>query len=205
MKKHIATAALCVFCTCCLADPLGVIYVAHDRSGTQKFSTQPYDGSYTAYSHAGTSLIRQTQESLAVPGRLVAFAAHIDHMAKKYDVDAALIAAVVEVESGFNARAISPKGAMGVMQLTPATAADYGVIDPYDPIQNLDGGTRYLKDLISAHQGNVALALAAYNAGKGRVAKSSQRIPPISETMLYVPQVLAKMAAYKRNREGWSQ
>jgi soluble lytic murein transglycosylase-like protein len=81
------------------------------------------------------------------------------------------------------------------MQLMPATAARYGVTDPGDPAQNIDAGVRHLKDLLNVqHQGNVALALAAYNAGQGAVARHGGRIPPYRETMLYVPAVLAAAA-----------
>ncbi len=85
------------------------------------------------------------------------------------------------------------------MQLMPATAARYGVTDAGDAAQNIDAGVRHLRDLLNAHQGNVALALAAYNAGQGAVAKHRGRIPPYPETMLYVPAVLA--AAARGNRQ----
>jgi soluble lytic murein transglycosylase-like protein len=84
------------------------------------------------------------------------------------------------------------------MQLIPATAARYGVANPGDPQQNIDGGVRYLKDLIATHNGNVALALAAYNSGERAVSRHGSRIPPFRETMLYVPTVLARYEANKR-------
>lgn len=178
------------------------IYVT-DEGGTPRFSTQPYDAGYTPYLRKPISPPRPkaTTSPSALAERRAAMAPHILHAAKQYGMDPALLSAVAEVESGFNANAVSPKGAIGTMQLIPATAADYGVTNPYDLQQNLDGGTRYLKDLLATHHGNLPLALAAYNAGKGNVARHNQRIPPFNETMLYVPRVLAKMAEYQRNNE----
>lgn len=178
------------------------IYAADD-GGAPRFSTQPYDGSYSLYLRSSTSPPRakaKTSNS-ALAERRAAIAPHILQVAKQHGMDPALISAVAEVESGFNANAVSPKGAIGTMQLIPKTAADYGVTNPYDLQQNLDGGTRYLKDLLAAHNGNLPLALAAYNAGKTNVSRHNQRIPPFNETMLYVPRVLAKMAEYHRNNE----
>jgi soluble lytic murein transglycosylase-like protein len=100
---------------------------------------------------------------------------------------------VVDVESNSNPRAVSSKGAVGAMQLMPSTAAMYGVTDSTDPAQNIEAGILHLKYLLSLHQGNVALALAAYNAGEGAVSKYSNNIPPYRETMLYVSAVLARL------------
>jgi soluble lytic murein transglycosylase-like protein len=122
----------------------------------------------------------------------------IEHYARIHDVPPVLVAAVVSVESGFNTHAVSPKGATGAMQLMPATAARYGATDPGDPEQNIDVGVRHLKDLLHRYQGNVALALAAYNAGQGAVTRHGARIPPYRETMLYVPAVLAAAARGSR-------
>jgi soluble lytic murein transglycosylase-like protein len=118
----------------------------------------------------------------------------IEHFARLHQVEPELVAAVVAVESGFNTAAVSPAGASGAMQLMPATAARYGVTNAADPAQNIDAGVRHLKDLLRLHGGNVALALAAYNAGQGAVARNGGRIPPYRETMLYVPAVLAAAA-----------
>ncbi len=122
----------------------------------------------------------------------------IAHFARLHQVAPELVAAVIAVESGFNIAAVSPAGAVGAMQLMPATAARYGVSKRMDPAQNVDAGVRHLKDLLAQHGGNVALALAAYNAGQGAVARNGDRIPPYRETMLYVPAVLSAVARGNR-------
>ena len=95
-------------------------------------------------------------------------------------------------ESGFTSGATSPKGAQGLMQLMPATAARYGVTNPYDAAQSIMGGTRYLKDLLKMFNGRVDLALAGYNAGEGAVMKYGNNVPPYNETRNYVKLILKR-------------
>jgi soluble lytic murein transglycosylase-like protein len=110
----------------------------------------------------------------------------------KYGVDPYLIFCTMSQESGFTSGAVSPKGAQGLMQLMPDTAARYGVTNPYDVAQSIMGGTRYLKDLLTMFNGRVDLALAGYNAGEGAVMKYGNSIPPYSETRNYVKLILAR-------------
>jgi soluble lytic murein transglycosylase-like protein len=110
----------------------------------------------------------------------------INYYGGKYSVDPYLIYCVMRQESGFGEGATSGKGAMGLMQLMPGTAARYGVTNPYDTVQNIMGGTRYLKDLLALFGGRIELVLAGYNAGEGAVMKYGNRVPPYAETQSYV-------------------
>lgn len=117
-------------------------------------------------------------------------------------VEANLLRAVIVVESGFNSRALSKRGAVGLMQLMPATATRFGVSNPYDPRQNVHAGARYLKFLMNRFGQDMRLALAAYNAGEEAVVRNGRQIPPFTETMAYVPRVLKiyrKLAGQSRS------
>jgi len=108
--------------------------------------------------------------------------------AKKFDVDAALVSAVIKAESDFNAREFSDKGARGLMQLMPSTAERFGVTDSFDPAANIYGGVRYLHWLLKTFNGNADLAVAAYNAGEGNVWKYNG-VPPFRETINYINRI----------------
>lgn len=179
------------------------IYVAYGEDGAPHFSTQPYDKNFRIYSLDPSKTVKPQAKLVPVtrakPSSLDSI---IREKAQQYGLDPALIGSIVAIESAYNPSAVSSKGAVGAMQLIPSTARQYGVRDPYDVQQNLDGGARYLKDLLAAYNDNLPLALAAYNAGQRNVSKHHQRIPPFAETMLYVPKVLAKMAEYHRQNAG---
>jgi soluble lytic murein transglycosylase-like protein len=125
------------------------------------------------------------------------YGAEIDGSAAQEGVDPALVRAVVAHESGFDPNATSPAGAQGLMQLMPATARGLGVSDAYDPAQNIAGGTHLLRTLLDRYDGNLSLALAAYNAGPGAVDRYGG-VPPYGETQAYVRDVIAN---YQRTTE----
>ncbi len=125
----------------------------------------------------------------------------IQAAAQKHGVDEALISSVIAAESGFNPRAVSRKQAQGLMQLIPQTASRYAVSNAFDPAQNIDGGTRYLKDLLEQYHGDLARALAAYNAGPQRV-QQYRGVPPYPETRAYVRRVTKKLAQSKKKQAG---
>ena len=121
----------------------------------------------------------------------------IDSVATEHGVDPLLVKAVIKTESNFDPEAVSAKGALGLMQLMPATARELRVANPLDPLENVNGGTRYLRTLLDNYDCNVALSLAAYNAGPGRVKDA---IPNIPETRTYVARVLRHYAIYRQAR-----
>jgi hypothetical protein len=114
----------------------------------------------------------------------------IEAAASRYSLDPALLHAVIRAESGYNPEAVSNKGAAGLMQLMPATASRFGVRDRFDPVENIDGGARYLSELIGMFASDVRLAVAAYNSGENTVKKYGNQVPPIAETRTYVERVL---------------
>ena len=122
--------------------------------------------------------------------------------ASRYHLDPDLIHSVIAIESNFDPKAVSPKNARGLMQLMPRTAEVLGVKDSFDPEQNIDGGTRYLRDLMAKYKSNLTLALAAYNAGPDSVDKYGHRVPPYLETMKYVQRITKTYAKLKQKASG---
>ncbi len=122
--------------------------------------------------------------------RLAQYAPYIESAARRYKVPVELICGVILQESGAQRKAVSHCGARGLMQLMPGTARRFGVRNSFDPAQNIDGGTRYLRFLLNHFKGDISLALAGYNAGEHNVEKYGNKIPPFKETQNYVPAVL---------------
>ncbi len=146
--------------------------------------------------HGGTRIGEPVHGSTRLRGTAMRraygeYGAMVDSAAGRAGLNADLVRAVVFVESGFQPAARSSAGAVGLMQLIPATAARFGLHDPTNPERNLDAGTRYLAWLLRRFRGDVRLALAGYNAGEGAVIKHGYRIPPYAETQAYVPAVLS--------------
>jgi soluble lytic murein transglycosylase-like protein len=167
------------------------IYTYVDADGMRHYTDVPDNNRYRLLvlsPHDRTeSGDRYDSMLLAKAGR---YDSIIENAALSASVEPNLLRAVIVVESGFNSRAVSKRGAVGLMQLMPATASRFGVSNPYDPRQNIHGGAQYLKFLINRFGQNVRLALAAYNAGEEAVERNGGQIPPFTETMAYVPRVL---------------
>ncbi|TCK31988.1 soluble lytic murein transglycosylase-like protein [Paraburkholderia sp. BL8N3] len=137
----------------------------------------------------------------ALPSAAVPYGAMIDDAAREYNVPPALVRAMVTTESNFDPQAVSPKGAIGLMQLMPATAKRFGAVDPADPRTNLRTGTRYLRWLLDRFGSDLKLAVAAYNAGEGAVDKYGGQVPPYAETRDYVTKVLNHYRIYSGGGE----
>ncbi len=180
------------------------IYSFKDENGVTHFTNMPHlDKRYRLVYRIPTSgQMRPNAWSPTGPSsveisRLIPI---INDAARINGVDPRLIHAVIRAESGYNANAVSSKGAIGLMQLIPATAQRYGVQDIYDPHQNVSGGVRYLRDLLNMFNGNLELAIAGYNAGENAVLRAGNRIPPYPETRAYVPKVMSFYRSPDLNR-----
>ncbi|MCU0579779.1 MAG: lytic transglycosylase domain-containing protein [Desulfobacterota bacterium] len=183
------------------------IYRHQDDEGVIHFTNVPNDNRYRLFLKEYEKTTRQTPlkktSYKGLPPLAPAYASympdvenHVAEAAKFYDLDQKLIKAVIQVESNYNPLARSPKGAQGLMQLMPGTARDLEVSDPYNPRQNIIGGSRYLRYLLDLFNNDVSLALAAYNAGPERV-NQYRGIPPYLETRSYVEKVLRKYQSLK--------
>lgn len=152
-------------------------------------------------------LVRESDEVAAASGggnpagmpRKARYDSLVDEVARTYGLESALLHAVISVESRYVPDAVSSKGALGLMQLMPVTAKRYGVANALDPVQNLHGGAKCLRDLLKRFNNDVSLALAAYNAGENAVVRNGYRIPPYRETVAYVPKVLDFYRKYQTN------
>jgi soluble lytic murein transglycosylase-like protein len=177
-----------IFCTLVASPAAAQIYSWRDADGKLILSDKPREGAaVTTYAVHGSATLRATTPT-ATTGKSAPFEESIIRHARREQVAADLVRAVIQVESAFNPVAVSSKGAMGLMQLMPATAVELGVANPFDPDQNIRGGVQYLRRLLDRYNGNVELALAAYNAGMGNVEKYGD-VPPFKETKSYVKKI----------------
>jgi hypothetical protein len=167
-----------------LAQPLRLV----DEDGVVHLTNVPEDPRYCGLVSGSGTAARWLRLSPRAPGR---YALEIWEIARQYNVNPVLVEAVVATESGFDPTAVSPKGAGGLMQLMPTTAAALGVVDRFDPRENIRGGVRHLRYLLERYRGSVELALAAYNAGEGAV-DTHRAMPPYPETQQYVRHVLRR-------------
>jgi soluble lytic murein transglycosylase-like protein len=174
------------------------IYKYEDERGVIHFTNCPRDPQFKLY-------IRDSKEDPGVPGSRSAYTyikdtnyydALITELCQKYQVDFALIKAIIRAESGFNPIAVSRKGARGLMQLMPGTASRVNVSNPFNPRENVEGGVRHFKYLLSLFNNDLKLSLAAYNAGENLVSQLGV-IPPYRETIEYVQRVLDFYQSYK--------
>lgn len=169
------------------------IYTYTDINGTVSFSNVPDNKAYTLFMRTPKEEAiapLASKPALNLSGNRTRFTPIVKEAASQNRLDAALLHALITTESGYNPRAASRKGAMGLMQLMPGTASRYGASDAFDPTQNIHAGARYLSDLLQLFNQDLSLALAAYNAGEQSVIKYGNRIPPYRETVAYVPKVL---------------
>jgi soluble lytic murein transglycosylase-like protein len=189
LVRAAAAALLLLICT-----PTGLladIYRYRDENGVWHFTNVPQGGRYRLYMRTS----RQPAESY-----IKEYDTLIRQASKQFGVEPSLIKAVIKAESDFNHRAVSVKGAQGLMQLMPGTASDMEVEDAFDPESNILGGTRYLSLLLKRFSNDTSLALAAYNAGPERVT-SSNGIPAIQETRDFVKKVLGYYTVYSAGAE----
>ena len=174
------------------------VYVYTDADQVTHYTNTPDHGQYrllSDYMEAEGS--RNRAGAVVTKGSAAVYAAQIERAAIEAGIDVALVHAVITAESGYNPAAVSRAGAQGLMQLMPGTARRYAVNDAFDPVQNIRGGTRYLRDLLDMFDNNVKLAVAAYNAGEHAVIRHGKKIPPYRETQAYVPKVLRLYDKYR--------
>ena len=167
------------------------IYTYLDSEGVRHYTDVPDDNRYKLLALTSHDITESGDHyDPAVLARATQYDSIIEKAALSAAVEPNLLRAVIVVESGFNSRAVSKKGAVGLMQLMPGTATRFGCSNRYDPMENIRGGAAYLKFLMDRFGHDVRLALAAYNAGEEAVDRNGGQIPPFSETMAYVPRVL---------------
>ena len=163
------------------------IYRYEDRDGVVHYSNTQPDEKFTLYLREGPKTAPRAPGS-ALPGASW-MTGYVDRFSRANDLPPALVHAIIKAESNGQRKAVSPKGAKGVMQLMPFTSKRLRVVDPFDPIENIEGGIKYIKELLVTFEGNLTNTVAAYNAGPAAVRKYGG-VPPYQETRLYVRRVM---------------
>jgi soluble lytic murein transglycosylase-like protein len=190
-----SVAVLCVWGSASTAQ--AQIYMLRQDDGTIVLSDKPLGPGARTFAVERAPTVRANRPVSGGGGSYSSsYDSLIEEHATRQNLRPDLVRAVIQVESGFNPHALSNKGAMGLMQLMPSTARDLGVRNPYDPVQNIRGGTDYLRQLLDKFGGDEALALAAYNAGAGAVTRYGDAIPPYRETRQYVEKIRARSSLY---------
>lgn len=169
------------------------MYVCRDKRGGVSYTNVPASGSCTAL---GSRKSARRPAAVFRGGNSSRFDKEIRRIGRRYSVDPSLIKAIIHTESAFDHRAVSTQGAQGLMQLMPATARELRVSNPFNPRENIEGGTRYFRKLMDSFNGDLILSLAAYNAGPGMVMRAGG-VPKIPETRRYVNKVLKRYKKYK--------
>jgi soluble lytic murein transglycosylase-like protein len=182
---RLAPAAACVVLVAAPAS--AQIYTWHDANGHMVLSDRPKEGSPRAFTVPKAETVRTTR--FVAPAKTSLYDPMIRQHAELGGVRPDLVRAVVQVESGYNVYARSPKGALGLMQLMPSIIQQYGVRNPFNPIENIRAGVSYLRQLLDRYSNNEELALAAYNAGPGAVDRHGVAVPPYKETRDYVSRI----------------
>ncbi len=183
----------------------GEVYSYVDSDGVMHFTNAPSDGRYRRVTRTSDVAGVYRPPPKPAPSGAAArnangYDPHLKTAAEKYRIPVELLRAVMAVESNYDSRAVSEKGAVGLMQLMPRTAQDMYVGDIWDPAQNIEGGARYLRFLANQYQGDVVKTLAAYNAGPDAVKRAGGAVPNIPETKEYVRRVLALYQDYRAGR-----
>lgn len=172
------------------------LYKYVDRNGHVRYTDKPIHDGYVKLVKSWKGW-REPASNSNFKANLQKYKPYVRATSKKHDMPSWLIEAVIHAESFYNPQAVSSAGAVGLMQLMPGTARRYGVHNRQNPEQNIEGGVKYLKDLMTMFDGNMELALAAYNAGENAVKKYGNRIPPYKETQHYVKKVTALTKRYR--------
>ena len=201
----VARPVIFLFVFFCLYPACADIYMYADNDGMVYLTNEPENKHYQVLVaapgvHTEETPLPETRKTSPFVARKIKYDPLVEEVARTYGLDSALLHAVITVESSYNPNAVSKKGASGLMQLMPGIARHYGVVDSLDPVQNLHGGAKYLRDMMILFNSDMSLAVAAYNAGETAVVRNGNRIPPFRETMDYVPKVMNFYREYRADR-----